>query len=163
MFEKGRAKTGGRTKNNVNVARRSNKFLERLKGHGFNYDAEMAQVLKDLKQLRTADRSSSDAIRRIEELKFYYVELKSLLPYMTPKLKEKEVIAADEPENPSEPSRASITDEQLIQAMSNGKSTETNSRTSDQDVLGARPPELQVSAGTNENLPDVVGEQEEDE
>ena len=160
-FEKGRQKTGGKVKGDVNEKRKSSRFLERLKGYGFNYDAEMAQVLKDLRDLRTADRSSGDAIRRIEELKFFYSELKSLLPYMTPKLKEKEVATVDLPETPS---NESISTDDILKALGNGSDqTQTQPRTSDPHPVGTGSAELSVPASTEEDLSNLVGEQEEDE
>lgn len=162
-FEKGRKKTGGRSKNSVSTARKSNQFRDRLKGHGFNYDAEMAQVLKDLKTLRSADRSSSDAIRRIEELKFYYSELKSLLPFMSPKLREKEVeVVEDQPE--ATPTEAAISTEDILKALGNGSDQpQAQPRTSDPNPVGAGSVELQAETGTDQDLSDLVGEQEEDE
>ena len=103
-FQPGRPKTGGRQKGSVNTARRSARFLERLKGYGFNYDAELADVLKKIKALGdevTGDaKSDAAAYKRATELKFFYGELKSLLPYMTPKLREKEVETVDAPDDP---------------------------------------------------------------
>lgn len=159
-FEKGRQKTGGRTKGGPK--QKAAKFVDQLSNAGFNYVKELAETLKGLKELRTTateQKSNPDAYVKATELKFFYNELKSLLPYMAPKLREKEVETTDEPETqaPSAP----VSDEDLLKALGNGTETPTLPRTDHQAPLGAGDSKPQVSDSTEENLSNVAGEQEE--
>lgn len=160
-FEKGRQKTGGRQKGGT--PRRASKFVDQLSGAGFNYVKELADTLKGLKELRTTatdQKKDPDAYLKAVELKFFYNELKSLLPYMAPKLREKEVETTDEPETaaPSAP----ISDEDLLKALGNGTETPDLPRTRDQAPLGAGNSKPQVPNSTEENLSNLAGEQEAD-
>jgi hypothetical protein len=161
-FAKGRKKTGGRQKGSVNTARRSARFLERLKGYGFNYDQELASVLKQIRDLGISQKP--DPVK-IAELKFFYSELKSLLPFMTPKLREKEVEVTDEPETPASPASpaAPVSDEEILRALSpNEPKTATKPRASNPPVLAAGDSQLQVPAGSEEDSRGLAGEQEKD-
>lgn len=173
-FQKGRAKTGGRQKGVP--ARKSTKFLEQLKHFNFNYPRELSEVLLELKNLRkelgafkpSGDREKDkmEMARRAqiaEDLRFYYGELKSLLPYMAPKLREKEVETVDEPETPS-PSTEQISDESLLKALGVTNETETgaNARASNKAVLGKGNSQLPVPASSEEDLLRMAGESEEE-
>jgi hypothetical protein len=161
-FQKGRTKTGGRKKGVP--ARKAVTFVGQLKDAGFNYVKELADTLKCLKDLRTNatdQKKDPDAYVKALELKFFYGELKSLLPYMAPKLREKEVETIDEPEIPGGPQKP-ISDEDLLKALGNGTETPTLPRTSNKTPLGAGNPKPQVPTSANENLSDLAGEQEED-
>lgn len=156
-FQPGRPKTGGREKISTVRQRRSSKFVDRLRGYGFNYDHELAKVLRDIRDLAslTAAAKPEDVIRRAE-LKFYYAELKSLLPFMTPKLREKQVEVVEMKDEPEE-ELPRISDEDLLKAI-NGQTEEgSGSKTS----VGTGAPELPVPESTEENLPDVAGVEEE--
>lgn len=89
-FEKGRQKTGGRTKGGA--GRKSTKLVDQLRDNGFNYLKELAIALKDIKELR--NNFSGDAskltveMKKVEEIRHFYNEMKYLLPYMAPKLRE---------------------------------------------------------------------------
>lgn len=160
-FEKGRQKTGGRTKSGPR--QKASKFVDQLSNAGFNYVKELADTLKGLKELRTTatdQKKDPDAYLKAIELKFFYSELKSLLPYMAPKLREKEVETTDEPETaaPSAP----ISDEDLLKALGNGTATEDLPRSRDKAPLGAGNPKSQVPDSPEENLSNLAGEQEED-
>lgn len=122
-FEKGRQKTGGRQKGGP--TRKAVKFVDQLNNAGFNYVKELAMTLKEMKDVChgiTPAKDPVDALKKAAELKFFYSELKSLLPYMAPKLREKEVETIDEPEDkaPSAP----ISDEELLKVMGNGTASE---------------------------------------
>lgn len=153
-FQKGRQKTGGREKGAVMAARKSPKFSEQLSGHGFNYAKELADVLK---QIRDLGNSPPNPIKAAE-LKYLYTELKSLLPYMAPKLREKEVEVVEPTETTV--SESAVSTQDILEAI-NGKQTKTNPRTSDSNPLGTGRSELQVSSSTTEDSSDVGSEQEE--
>jgi hypothetical protein len=160
-FEKGRQKTGGRTKGGS--GRKATKFVDQLSGAGFHYVKELADTLKGLKELRTTatdQKKDPDAYVKAIELKFFYNELKSLLPYMAPKLREKEVEVVEPTEDM--PTESSISSEDLLNALNGKPETENHPRASDPNPLGAGRPELQVPSGTEENLSNLAGEQEED-
>lgn len=161
-FAKGRQKTGGRQKGGP--TRKAATFVGQLKDAGFNYVKELADTLKGLKELRTVatdQKKDPDAYIRATELKFFYTELKSLLPYMAPKLREKEVETIDEPETPPEPQRP-VSDEELIKAYTNGSETPTLPGTNRSKTLGTGNSKPQVPASTEENLQNMAGEQEEE-
>lgn len=163
-FEKGRAKTGGRQKGGP--TRKATKFIDQLKVHGFNYPKEMAETLIAIKNLRaelTDPAKAAAAATKLAELKFYYTEIKSLLPVMAPKLREKEVEVVEDDSDPSAPPQKQVTDDELLKALGNGQETDNNSRPSNQDVLAAGNSQLQIPTGASEDLPNLVGEQEEDE
>ena len=165
MFEKGRAKTGGRQKASVTSQRRSSKFVEQLRGSGFDYVKELADTLKGLRDLRknaTDQKKDPDAYAKAVELKFFYNELKSLLPFMAPRLREKEVEVSSEPETPPETPRGPISDEDLMKALDNGSKPEPLPRASDAPVLAAGTSGVQIPAGTEKDLSNLAGEQEED-
>lgn len=163
-FQPGRAKTGGRTKKDEEapVIRKSNKFVEQLKDAGFNYVKELAGTLKDMKELRNLfsgdPKKLTEEMKKAEEIRHYYIELKSLLPYMAPKLREKEVDTT-EPADPVTP-EAAISTEDLLKAL-NGKEVEDHPRASDPNPVGAGSPELQIPASTAEDPSNLAGEQEE--
>lgn len=162
-FEKGRQKTGGRTK--AGSVQKATKFVDQLKVGGFDYVKELAGALRDLKNLR--DNFSGDPkklteeMKKVEEIRHFYSELRFLLPFMAPKLREKEVDTA-EPTEPNTPEAAISTDD-ILKALGNGSESETKAlpRPSDSHPVDAGSAELHVPAGTELNLPDLDREQEE--
>jgi hypothetical protein len=89
LFEKGRAKTGGRKRGSRNKS--VYKFRDRLEAQGVDFEGALAEAIK------TKD---------VELIK----ALQSLLPYLQPKLKEREA-PAEEPE--STPEEEASTEELL--------------------------------------------------
>jgi hypothetical protein len=93
-FQKGRKRTGGKEKGELKKADLTNGFKDRLRRYGFNFDKELNQ----------------------------YSELRALLPYTYPKLKEIEpptVDVHDEPES-------AISTKDLLEAMNkNGQPDQT--------------------------------------
>lgn len=162
-FAKGRQKTGGRQKGGG--TRKATKFVDQLKNAGFNYVKEFADTLKDIKDLRhlfSGDpKKAVEDLKKAEEVRHYYSELRFLLPYMAPKLREKEVEVIDEPEDSAQP-QAPVTDEELLKALGDDTKTDTQPRASRKNGVGTRDSELQVPASTAENLSSLAGEQEED-
>lgn len=161
-FEKGRQKTGGRTKGGPK--QRSKKFVDQLTNAGFNYVKELALTLKDMKEIRNVfsgdPKKLTEEMKKVEEIRHYYSELRFLLPYMAPKLREKEVETTDEPED--EAPSAPISDEDLLKALGNGTETEDHSRPRNQAPVGAGDSKPQVPISPDENLSNMAGEQEED-
>jgi hypothetical protein len=155
-FQKGRQKTGGRTKGGA--PRRWKRFLDQLSGAGFSYVRELAQTLLEIRDLR---KNAPDPVRAAE-LKFYYGELKSLLPYMAPKLRDKEVEIDAAPPEPTIPESAISTKDLLSVFADNGKETAVHQKPSDSPPLGTRSAELQLPASAEEDLRGLAGEQEED-
>lgn len=143
-FEKGRAKTGGRTKGGKN--RKSSRLIDQLKDHGFNFVKEFAQALKDLPLNATPVGTK-------------YYELKSLLPYMAPRLREKEVELVDDPSAiPLAANKAAISDDELIKAMDNGTDKQPHPRRSHTNVVAKGNPELQTTTSPKDHIPDMVTE-----
>lgn len=157
-FEKGRKKTGGRQKGGP--ARKSTRFVDQLGHAGFSYVKELAEVLKAIKQLRNV---APDPIKAAE-LKFFYTEMKYLLPYMAPKLKEKEVEVVTHSEASAEAAKSSVSTDDLLSALGHGKDdAKDHSRSSNPTSLGTGSTPLQVQASAKTDLRDLAGEQEEDE
>ena len=150
-FKKGKPKTGGRQKGSVNAARKSTRFNDRLRGYGFNYEMKMAEMLKEL----CAGKAGPD---RLVQLRFMYGELKELLPYMFPKLREKEVEQIDTPEAPVD--TTPMSDEDLMKAAS-GKPIKNNERERNTPTVGTSEPSVQVPPSAAQDIPDVAGEQKE--
>ena len=139
-FAKGREKTGGRVKGGK--VRKSTKLVDQLKDYGFNYPKELAQALKDLPA----------AVK--------YAELKQLLPFMSPKLREREVELVDKADE-VETNQKPITDDDLIKVMSNGP--EPKSRASRPAPVATRDIELQAAPSTETNLHDMAQEQKDNQ
>lgn len=172
-FQKGRAKTGGRVKGQVSMERRSAKFSEQLKGHGFNYPRELADALLRIKKLAAAiaELSYDDKEYKskylalgaqMTEAKFFLTELKSLLPYMAAKLLEKEIETTDEASDPSTPPSAPVTTEELLKAASDVPEAKPVKSPSRSNAVGARRPDVPVQAGAEADLLHVAGEQEDE-
>lgn len=141
-FEKGRKKTGGRTKGGPK--KKPTKLIDQLKDAGFNYVKELAKSLKDLPPAKKYD------------------ELRSLLPFMAPKLKEKEVDISEAPdEEASRPEK--ITDAELLEALSEPESRKED-KGSSPDPVAAGNSELQVPnpASPTDDLQNVDAEQTEE-
>lgn len=141
-FEKGRAKTGGRQKGGK--TQRTTRFVDQLKNHGFNYVKELADCLKE-KEFKLSSK---------------YLELKSLLPYMAPRLREKDVEIGDN-DGPSTLNTSAISDADLLKAMDNGKQTPAKPR-SNSRAVEARNPVVEVSGRPEADLSDVAREQSPD-
>lgn len=156
-FEKGRPKTGGRQKGGP--ARKSTRFVDQLSHAGFSYVKELADVLKAIKELRN---TAPDPVKAAE-LKFFYTELKYLLPYMAPKLREKDVEVVESIDAP-EAAKNPVSTDDLLSALGHGKDdSKDKSRSSNSTPLGTGSAPLQVPTRPEENLRDLAGEQEEDE
>lgn len=151
-FQKGRKKTGGRTKGGPIKA--SSRFVDQLQRHGFNFTKAMAIALKEM-----------DTV--IEDPKAYdrwllkYGKLRELLPYMAPKLKEIEpaMYEAEDPEGPKD-----ISTDQLLEAVSkNGKRNPAPKPSpSPVPTVEARSVDVQTPTSTEDDLREVGGEQEPD-
>src|SRR5271157_51813 len=102
-FQKGRKKSGGRIANEKTLAQLTNVFKDRLRKYGFDYDKEMAKVLKSMCAGTPAPQ---------------YAELRALLPYTYPKLKEVDPPTETPPEQNNPISAAD-----LMEAL-NGKPSE---------------------------------------
>ena len=98
-FQPGRKKTGGRTKGEPTKAQLTNGFKDRLKKHGFDFDKELAKALKLLCQGKPANQ---------------YPELKALLPFTYPKLKE---IEPPELDTPASELPSAISTADLLEAL----------------------------------------------
>lgn len=97
-FQPGRRKTGGKEKGEPKKADLTSGFKDRLRRYGFNFDKELATALKLMCKGKPANQ---------------YSELRALLPYTYPKLKEIEppmVDVRDEPE-------AAISTKDLLEAL----------------------------------------------
>lgn len=141
-FEKGRPKTGGRQKGITN--RRSTRFVDQLKDNGFNFVKELAECLK----------------AQPFTLSTKYLELKTLLPYMAPRLREKDVALSDPvdapPVNPT-----AITDEALLRTFENGESKQPDPRASRPTSVAKGNPKLQAAPGAKADLSYLADEQED--
>ncbi len=164
-FQPGREKTGGRPtktveieKKKAQISRKPSRFVDQLSLAGFDYVKELASALKEIRDLR---RSVSDPVKAIE-LKTFYSELKSLLPFMAPKLREKDVDTSEPAE--AMPTEAAISTEDLLKAFSNdGKETSNNKRPSNSDSVGTGDIVVPPAPGPEVNLQNLVNEQEEDQ
>lgn len=146
-FQKGRQKTGGRKKGGA--VRKSNRLVDQLKDHGFNFVREFANALRDLPINNTSPGTR-------------YSELKSLLPYMAPKLREKEVELIDkDTAGSSTVNSAPISDDDLIKALDNGTDKQSNVRSSPPAPVAKRNIELQAAPSPEVNLQDMVTQQED--
>ena len=141
-FEKGRAKTGGRKKEPV---QRVKPLIEMLKDNGFSFAKELARALHELPE--SGQPTSTK-----------YAELMRLLPYMAPRLNEREVDIVD-PTTETQAASKPISDEDLIKALNNGKPKQSGSN---RGGMAPRNPVVEVPRSPEVNLPDVVGEQEAD-
>lgn len=145
LFEKGRAKTGGRTK--ASTKRKSTRLIDQLADNGFDYVKELANCLKEPSSLATMK----------------YLELKALLPYMAPKLKETAVDLKDPVE--VTPEQEAISDEALLKQMEDEANRKTNGkanpRTASVKTVAEGPSELPVEASTETDLQNLAGIEEE--
>ena len=146
-FQKGRRKTGGREKGEPTKVNLTNGFKDRLKRYGFNFDKELALSLRLMCKGKPAPQ---------------YSELRALLPYTYPKLKEIEPPV----EELSKESESAITTEELLEAM-NGKRQDralgpSGPRTGELPPVEERNPSPQDATSPTGDLPVVAGEQEED-
>jgi hypothetical protein len=138
-FQKGRRKTGGREKGEPIKANLTNAFKDRLKRYGFNFDKELAISLKLMCKGKPAPQ---------------YSELRALLPYTYPKLKEVEPPAEAQPEQSNPISAAD-----LMEALS-GKPSEPAKKGSDSlPALETGRTDLQAETDPEGTVPGVAGEQ----
>jgi hypothetical protein len=147
-FQPGRKKTGGREKGEPIKANLTNAFKDRLKRYGFNFDKELAQALKLMCHGKPAPQ---------------YSELRALLPYTYPKLKE---IEPPTPEDSRE-AESPITTEALLEAMNGSKRTDkalgpSGPRKGELPTLEEGRVDPQDATSPTGDLPVVAGEQEED-
>lgn len=153
-FAKGRQKTGGRVKGGR--VRKSTRLIDQLKDQGFNYVKELAACLKAL-----PDKGIISPLSSSEFPNSKYQELKSLLPYMAPKLREREVELVDlTTDVPQQNNPAAISDEDLLKALDNGTEQKSKPRASHPAPVAARSPELQAAPRPEVDLQDMVVEQE---
>ncbi len=138
-FEKGRKKTGGRGSGSGN--KQSAKLIDQLARHGFNYVRELAKALKDIPP---ADK---------------YHELKLLLPFMAPKLKEREVELVDPVQIKT--NEKPISSEDLLKALDHGTERKPKPRPSSVPPVAERSIDIQTPPSPEVNLQDLVGEQED--
>lgn len=155
MFVKGQKKIGGRKKGGA--ARKSTRLIDQLKDHGFNFVKEFALCLKSLPEKGNVSPLSNSEFPGTK-----YSELKSLLPYMAPKLREREVELMDK-EFPGgiQAQPATITDEELMKALDNGSDKQNNSRPSNPHPVAKRSLELQAAPSPEVHLQDMAGKQED--
>lgn len=141
-FQKGRPKTGGRKKE---AAQRVKPLIEMLKDNGFNFAKEFANALHELPDgnLPTGTK---------------YAELMRLLPYMAPRLNEREVDVVD-PATEQASAAAPISDEAILESLKNAKPKQSGGG---RGSVAPRNPSLEIPRGSEANLRDVVGEQKED-
>lgn len=152
-FQPGREKTGGMVAAPIKAMRNSKRLIDRLKGYGFDYAKELATALRGI-------RDGSSDPTKVKLLLAYYDELKALLPYMAPKLKEKEVSTTDD-ETPAF-DESQISSDDLLKAINGEQQTKDNKRASAETPVEQGNISVQVSASSETNLPDVGGEPEED-
>lgn len=141
-FQKGRDKTGGRKKESV---QRVKSFIELMKGVGFNYPKELADALRDL------PLGSGPAGTK-------YTELMRLLPYMAPRLNEREIDVIDPTTEPAA-NAAPISDEAILESLKNAKPKQSGGG---RGSVAPGNPSLEIPRGSEAHLSDVVGEQEAD-
>jgi len=146
-FQKGRKPTGGRVKGEPTKAQLTNGFKDRLKKYGFDFDKELAKALRAMCRGTPAPQ---------------YDELKALLPYTYPKLKEIEPISMDDLHEPETP----ITTEQLLEAMSGAKRQDkalgpSGPRTGELPPVEEGRPSSQDETSPTADLPAVAGIEEE--
>ena len=138
-FQPGRKKTGGRTKGEPTKAQLTNAFKDRLKKHGFDFDKELAKALRLLCQGKPANQ---------------YPELKALLPFTYPKLKEIDPPAEDAPSEQN----TQMTTEQLLEAMSGKSERPIKAGTDPVSTVETRRPDLQIETDSEGTVPGLVGE-----
>lgn len=141
-FQPGRPKTGGRKKES---AQRVKPFIDMLKDNGFNYAKELANALHDLPV------TSSPVSTK-------YSELMRLLPYMAPRLNEREVDIVD-PATEQQAQSAPISDETLMKVLEHGKPKQPGSN---RGGVEKRNPVVEVPRRPDPDLQDLAREQAED-
>jgi hypothetical protein len=144
-FQPGRRKTGGRVLGEPTKAHLTTAFRDRLKFYGFNFDRQFAQCLKKMCLGQPTPQ---------------YSELRALLPYAYPKLKE------IDPPAPTISGRAQapITDAELLEAMRSHERKDDAPRTSgagaaSEPVMDQGPVDVQAQTDPEGAVPSVAGEQ----
>lgn len=123
--------------------RNSKRFIDQLQRYGLNTAKELANGLMALPP----------------EARFE--ELRKLLPYLIPKLKEIDPIDNDEQDSASAP----ISDEKLLEALKgNGRANTAPTKPSPSPVpvVEARNPDVQTPSRPEDDLREVGGEQDTD-
>jgi hypothetical protein len=148
-FQKGckRHPGAGRVKGEPTKNELTNIFKDRLKKYGFNFDKELARALKELCHGKPAPQ---------------YGELKALLPFTYPKLKE-----IDPPTAVQREQEAPISTEQLLEAMKSHERKDPALGSSSQSsspvpVVETGSVAVEDEASSARDLPGLVGVKEED-
>jgi len=134
-FEKGRIKTGGRTKGES--LRRSPRFIDQLQRYGLNTAKELAHGLMAL-----PPASRFDAIRQ-------------LLPYLIPKLKEIDPPVLNQPD-----SQTPISTDDLLEALNGGKEKPHKRSKDHLPAVEEGRINMEAPSGTENNLSDLDQQQE---
>lgn len=126
---------------------KSPKLIDQMKRYGFNYAKELAFALKAA--------HSDDPLKR-------FGLLQDLLPYMVPKLREREVDTTEEDNGENKKEQSKISDADLLKAL--GSDEPREAKPVDTSPVGARPADVQVQdeAGAEKDLHDVDEEQGEE-
>ena len=140
-FQKGMKKFpgSGRIKGEPVKSSLTNGFKDQLKRYGFNYDKELARCLKELCEGKPTPQ---------------YDELRALLPYTYPKLKE-----IDPPVGKAEIQETAISTERLLEAMSGraSKSEPVKPISSDLPTMEEGSPPVQVETNPEGIVPGLAG------
>lgn len=164
-FQPGRPKSGGRVSNEEKVRRleekiksmpKSAKLVDQLAVHGFDYYKALAQSIKAV--VLTKRGTTPEEVEAYKKVLLVYDELKALLPFMSPKLREKEIDTTEPPANDPR-TDVPISDDDLLKAY--GGNSETDSRTSNPPSVEPGNLELSVPASTEEDLRNVADLEEE--
>lgn len=144
-FQPGRKRTGGKEKGEPKKAHLTTAFRDRLKFYGFNFDRQFALCLKKMCLGKPAPQ---------------YAELRALLPYAYPKLKE---IEPPEPVIPSV-AVAPMTDAELLEALNPHEPKEITTESSGQSTdiasaMAAGDVDLQTETDPEGTVSGMAGEQ----
>lgn len=145
-FQPGRKRTGGKEKGEPKKAQLTTSFRDRLKFYGFNFDRQIALCLKKMCLGKPVPQ---------------YSELRALLPYAYPKLKE---IEPPEPTIPVQQA-APMTDAELLEALNPHEPEKPTAEPSCQStdcspVVEAGDADIQIEADPEGTVPGVAGEQD---
>lgn len=160
-FLKGREKTGGRVSNEEKIRRleerikalpKSAKLVDQLAAHGFDFYDALAKALKAVTAppKDAASYASSVAL---------YDRLTDLLPFMAPKLREKEIDTA-EPAKEAPPESA-ISTEDLLKVFNGQEKTNDKPGASDQPPVEQGSAGVPLSASSEGDLYNLAEQSEE--
>lgn len=129
----------GRIKGEPVKSSLSNNFKDQLRRYGFNYDKELARCLRELCSGKPTPQ---------------YSELRALLPFTYPKLKE-----IDPPVGKAEIQETAISTERLLEAMSGraNKPDPIKPISSDLSAMEEGRPFIQVETNPEGTIPGLAG------